>query len=90
MKENYCFEVFTSDSSDDYPKYSDNLEEKKKPTNKTIKKQATDEDFLSSFQEVLRLAKAAIQPWWTEGLKEKAKKRIDKIEEFYQELKNKG
>ena len=91
MKENYCFKVFTSDSSDDYPKYSDNFpEEKKKPTNKTIKKQEIDEDFLGSFQEVLRLARSAMQPWWSEDLKEKSEKRINKIEEFYQELKNNG
>lgn len=99
MKDNYCFEVFTSDSSDDYPKYSDNLpEEKKKPINKTkdllnlvalpTKKQEIDEDFLGCFQEVLILARAAIQPWWNEGLKEKSEKRINKIEEFYQEMKN--
>ena len=90
MKENYCFEVFTSDSSDDYPKYSDNLEEKKKPINKTIKKQETHEDFLDDLREVLGLAKSAMQPWWSEEFKEKAEKRINKIEEFYQELKNKG
>ena len=74
---------------DDYPTYEDNLKQNfVQPHSRP--QENLDEDLLSCFSEVLRLAKFAIQPWWTEELKEKTQNKIDKVEEFYKELKNKG
>ena len=52
--------------------------------------QLSEEDFLSSFQEVLRLAKCAVQPWWTEEYKAKSEAKINLIQEYFDNLKNKS
>lgn len=70
----YDYEVFLNDSSDDYPKY-DSLEGQgleKKPSN-------------PKFKEVIRLARAAIQPWWTEKYKNSAESAILEVEKYLEE-----
>ena len=52
--------------------------------------QLSEEDFLSSFQEVLRLARCAVQPWWTDEYKAKSETKIDLIQEYFSKLKNKS
>ena len=97
----FDYEAFISDSSDDYPKYSDGIMSEPIKTKEIIgddyptyedslkenfvqrniappQQKDLDEDFLSCFSEVLRLAKFAIQPWWTEELKEKTQQK-DKV-----------
>ena len=76
---------------DNYPTYEDSLKQNFiRPNIAPSQQKDLDEDFLSCFSEVLRLAKFAIQPWWTEELKDKTQDKIDKVEAFYKELKNKG
>ena len=39
----------------------------------------------SVFKDVIRLARAGQQPWWTEDLKNKSDKCINALEEYYQQ-----
>ena len=43
----------------------------------------------NAFKEVIRLARAGQQPWWSEELKKKSEKTINKLEEYYNEKYNK-
>ena len=70
----YDYKTFLNDSSDDYPKY-DSLEWgsfKKIPPN-------------PEFKEVIRLARAAIQPWWTEEYKKSTESAILEVEKYLEE-----
>ena len=49
--------------------------------------QLSEEEFISAFREVVRLAKCAVQPWWTEEYKAKSESKIDLIEEYLKNLK---
>ena len=42
-------------------------------------------DLKNAFKEVIRLARAGQQPWWTEDLKKKSDKSINKLESYYNE-----
>jgi hypothetical protein len=111
----YNYDKFLSDSSDDYPKYADGIEQKPfcikqedddwtyQDAYDHIEERSRDEigfeqddfelnerDFLSSFQEVIRLAKCAVQPWWTEEYKAKSETRINLIQEYFNDLKKKA
>jgi hypothetical protein len=44
-----------------------------------------DEDFKMSFREVLRLAKAGQQAWWTEELKNSTENHIERLDEYYRQ-----
>lgn len=70
----YDYEVFLNDSSDDYPKYDSPEREslEKKPSN-------------PKFKEVIRLARAAIQPWWTEEYKNSTESVILEVEKYLEE-----
>jgi len=39
----------------------------------------------NAFKEVIRLARAGQQPWWTEDLKKKSDESIQQLEEYYKE-----
>ena len=52
--------------------------------------QLAEEDFLLAFREVIRLAKSAVQPWWTEEYKAKSETKINLIQEYFNDLKNKS
>ena len=43
----------------------------------------------NAFKEVIRLARAGQQPWWSEELKKKSEKTINKLEEYSNEKYNK-
>lgn len=43
------------------------------------------DDLKNAFHEVIRLARAGQQPWWTEDLKKKSDKSINKLESYYKE-----
>jgi hypothetical protein len=75
--ENYDYSIFLSDSSDDYPKYDqENTEECQKP------RYSDEKDF--KVKEVLRLAKSAIQPWWTEEYKSSTEEIIKEVEDYFE------
>ena len=48
-----------------------------------------EEAFLFAFGEVLRLARASIQPWWTLEYKNKTEECIDRIQTYYDNAKEK-
>ena len=75
--ENYDYSIFLSDSSDDYPKYDEGNKNERQKT-----RRADTEDF--KVKEVLRLAKSAIQPWWTEEYKSSTEKTIKEVEDYFE------
>ncbi len=72
--ENYNYEIFLSDSSDDYPKYGDVKE------NNSLNK--TEDLTKESFKEVIRLARSGVQSWWTEKYKNSAETAISNVERY--------
>lgn len=65
----------------------DHIEERERDAMLAQDEQLAEEDFLSDFQEVIRLAKTAIQPWWTEEYRAKSENKINTIEEYFNKLK---
>ena len=53
--DNYNYEIFLSDSSDDYPKYGDVKENNSSNKPEDLTKE--------SFKEVIRLARSGVQSW---------------------------
>jgi pyruvate-formate lyase-activating enzyme len=45
----------------------------------------TPDEVKNAFKEVIRLARAGQQPWWSEELKNKSEKTINKVEEYYKD-----
>ena len=43
------------------------------------------DELKSAFKEVIRLARTGQQPWWSEELKNKSEKTINRLEEYYNE-----
>ena len=43
------------------------------------------DDLKNAFKEVIRLARTGQQPWWSEELKNKSEKTINRLEEYYKE-----
>jgi hypothetical protein len=47
--------------------------------------ESEDEEFKTSFREVLRLAKSGQQAWWTDKLKESTDTHISRLDEYYRQ-----
>jgi hypothetical protein len=74
--ENYDYSIFLSDSSDDYPRHHQLKKAAPKESLKDTK------DF--KLKEVIRLARSAIQPWWTEEYKDSTEKIINEVEAHFE------
>ena len=91
----FIYNEFLKDSSDDYPKYADGLPirrgdrvadcaalEMPSCGNATVGSNPA----LSAapFKEVIRLARAAVQPWWTQEYRDSTEGAINQVEKYFE------
>ena len=91
----YDYDEFLKDSSDDCPKYADGLLPKKTKDwrgereylrlkwgeqGRRIEVPVADR----TFKEVIRLARAAIQPWWTQEYRDSTERAINQVEKYFE------
>ena len=69
---------------EEYNKLKDIHKEHLEATPPETEENAPDE-VKNAFKEVIRLARAGQQPWWSEELKNKSEKTINKVEEYYKD-----
>lgn len=87
--EEYDYDKFISDSSDDYPSYEQLVSLEDDELKSFRIDNNVDKELLDCFREVILLARLAIQPWWSEEYKNESEEKIKKVEGYFDSLKNK-